>query len=75
MKRYKKPLICLLLGSLIMLLSFDGLMKLEILNFIGEPYFLIFMSGFTLVFIALFWLFVLLLQDLKKLIKSKLFKK
>lgn len=71
MNRYKKPLIYLFLGIIIFLLSFNGVMQIEKLNFLIEPYFLLFISSLLLIFISIPWLIFLLLKDLINKIKSK----
>lgn len=71
MNRYKKPLIYLFLGIITFLLSFNGVMQIEKLNFLIEPYFLLFISSLLLIFISIPWLIFLLLKDLINKIKSK----
>lgn len=53
MKKYRLSLILLSVGVILCLLTFNGLMQIEKLNFLIEPYFILFSLGLFSIFMSI----------------------
>lgn len=53
MKKYRLSLILLSVGVILCLLTFNGLIQIEKLNFLIEPYFILFSLGLFSIFMSI----------------------
>lgn len=71
MKKYRLSIILLVTGLILCLLTFNGLMQIEKLNFLIEPYFLFFMFGLLSIFMSAINFIIVLLAEFINLFKRK----
>lgn len=70
MKKYWKPAMILLFAIILFLMTIDGVMHLEKLNFLVEPYFLLCLLSVILLIISLIHLVVYFIYDIIFYIKK-----